>query len=39
MSVKKDPVDKLRIEGKIFLKKLPNAGFYNLYILSISSYM
>jgi len=39
MSVKKDPVGKLRTEGTIFKKKLTNAQLYNLRILSISSYM
>jgi len=40
MSVKKDPVGKLRIEGKnIKKKKITNAQFYNLHVLSISSYM
>jgi len=39
MTVKKDPVGKLCIEGNIFKKKLTNAQFYNLLIHSISSYM
>jgi hypothetical protein len=39
MSVKKDPVGKLRIEGKNIFKKLTNAQLYNLRILSISFYM
>jgi hypothetical protein len=37
MQVKKGPIGQLRIEGNFFKKKL-TAQFYNLRILSISSY-
>jgi len=39
MSFKKDPVGKLRTEGKYIFRKLTNAQFYDLHMLSTSSYM